>query len=175
MAVTFCSLPEFSLAFHVRNYCTTSLQWPLLPSSLVTIWFILEYVLQAILPICQAIPLTVNVLNFCLNELKYGDSVCNVSVLIIIPIYLTHTSSSEGNLNESSLFSSLICCIFTLGWVVPGLARFLVVHTSTPLIVFINYYLRGEQYKTTVLLISPFKGILFFFCVYYKKKLGQWV
>lgn len=102
-------------------------------------------------------------LNFRLNELKCGDSVYNLSLLIIIPIYLTHTSSSEGNLNESSLFSSLICCILTLGWVVPGLAHFLVVHTSTPLTVFINYYLRGEPYKTTVLLISPFKGTRFLF------------
>lgn len=120
----FAVFQSFSLAFHGRNYCTTSLRWPyILLFPLLTIWFILEYILQTILPICQAIPLTVNVIfNFCLNELKCGDSVCNVSVLII-PIYLTCTSSCEGNLNESSLFSSLFCCILSKGWAVPGLAR----------------------------------------------------
>lgn len=125
MAVTFCSLPEFLPGFSWPQllYNSFAMTVHILLSPLLTIWFILEYILQAILPICQAIPLTVNVIfNFCLNELKCGDSVCNVSVLII-PIYLTCTSSCEGNLNESSLFSSLFCCIFSKGWPVPGLAH----------------------------------------------------
>jgi len=67
------------------------------------------------------------------------------------------------------LFLNLLYFDFGLGGHRP--CTFLVVHTSTPLIVFINYYLRGEPYKTTVLLISPFKGtlFLFFFCVLQKE------
>lgn len=119
------------------------------------------------LPICQAIPLTVNVCNFCLNELKCGDSVCNVSVLII-PIYLTCTSSCEGNLNESSLFSSLLCCIISGGWAVPGLAHSWKYVLQHPGACSSTINLLGEQYKMTVLSINPFKGTLFF--VYSKKE-----
>lgn len=169
----FAVFQSFSLAFHVRNYCTASLQWPyILLSPLVTIWFTLEYILQAMLPICQAIPLTVDVYNFCLNELKCGDSVCNVWVLKI-PIYFTCTSSCEGNLNESSLFSFLLSCILSRGWAVPRFAHSWKYVLQHPGASSLTINLLGERYKTTVLLISPFKGTLF--SVYSKKKLGQWV
>lgn len=126
MAVTFCSLPEFLpgsswpqlLYLYIFFVMTVHITFP---SRNNMIYF--RIYLAGNTAHLPGHTLTVNVIfNFCLNELKSGDSVCNVSVLII-PIYLTCTSSCEGNLNESSLFSSLFCCILSRGWAVPGLAR----------------------------------------------------